>query len=288
MPTGDQTPGRATEPVIDRTLADAVLALCREVGARQTAAFRQGSPGGGAHKLDGSLLSDVDRDSELALRDGLAALLPEAGFLGEELGRSGREDLCWIVDPLDGTTNFLSGLGTFAISVALVRDGIGVLGVVHAPVLDESFLGLRGGGAWRNGRRLDPVQPLPLTQAVIAVGLPVVQSPAERAAVLERMGTIWAAARDLRSLGCAALELCHVAAGDLQGFWELRLKPWDCAAATVLLAETGCGVADAAGRPHALLGADGICAGHPDAFDALLAIIAGAPADPTEPNGGRR
>jgi myo-inositol-1(or 4)-monophosphatase len=275
MPTGghDTVPGNR---VIDRTLADAVLALCGRSARGRPRPSDSGRPAAARTSATAACCRpSIAQRGQAARWPGRVAA--EAGFLGEELGRSGREDLCWMVDPLDGTTNFLSGLGSFAISVALVRDGVAELGVVHAPVpmrrssacaaavpiATAAGWGRCGRCRWRrrwlrSGCRRCHRPPLgPRCSSASA--------PSGRAA------------RDLRCLGCAALELCHVAAGDLQGFWEIRLKPWDWAAATVLLAETGCGIADAAGKPHRLFGADGICAGHPVAFDALVDIVAGAP-----------
>lgn len=263
-------------PDLNPRLTDAVLALCRQVGETQQAAFRRARPGSGEHKPDGSLSVALERDSEERLRSGLAALLPEAGFLGEESGRTGREDLLWVVDPLDGTTNFLAGLEPFAISVALVRDGIAELGVVYGPSRGECFTALRGSGAQHNGRPLPVATCLTLAQAVVGIGLPAAPADGSRAALLARLDRLWEQARDLRCLGCAAFELSHVAAGHLQGFWEVGLKAWDIAAASVLLAETGCRIADAHGEPYRLFESSGIVVGHPGVFEALLDIVADA------------
>lgn len=265
----------ALRQTLDFALTDAVLDLCREVGGGQAAAFRRVAPGGGAAKADGSLVSALDADSETRLRDGLTGLLPMAGFLGEESGRSGPADLFWVVDPLDGTTNFISGLRPFAISVALVRDGVGELGVVYSPSDGESFVAVRGDGAWRNGRALGAVGSIALSQSVIGMGLPVSRPELDSAGVLGRLAALWHRARDLRCLGCASLELCYVAAGDLQGFWEIGLRAWDVAAAAVVLGETGCRIADDRGAPHSLLSSSGMVAAHPGAFEDLVEVIAG-------------
>lgn len=260
-------------------LADAVAALCREVGRAQLAAFRGPALAPGTRKPDGSLRSGLDLASEQRLRAGLARLLPEAGFIGEETGVSGVADPVWVVDPLDGTTNFLSGLAPFALSVALVRGGVAEVGVIHAPHSNECFIAVRGAGAWCNGRPLPRARPRPLAEAVVCVGLPAHCTGAARALLLARIDRIWAGARDVRCLGCAAMELAYVAAGHVQGFWEVGLNPWDGAAASVLLAETGCAIADGAARPYAPLRSSGLLAGVPQVFAALAGLVAGAAAD---------
>lgn len=260
----------------DFILADAVAALCRQVGRLQTAAFRDPAGLVTERKPDGSLCSPIDLQSEAMLRAGLAELLPRAGFLGEESGLSGRDDLLWVVDPLDGTTNFVSGLEPFAVSVALVRDGTAQLGVVYSPTREECFAAVLGGGARRNGQALAQVVPRPLSAAVIGIGLPVRGSAPSPAAVLERLDRLWSGTRDLRAAGCAALESSWVAAGYLQGFWETGLNAWDTAASAVLLTETGCRIGDGRGAPYRPLASRGLLAGHPGVFEALAEIVGGS------------
>lgn len=271
----------------DFILADAVAALCRQVGRLQTAAFRGARGPGGlvvARKPDGSLCSPIDLQSEAMLRAGLADLLPQAGFLGEESGLSGGDDLLWVVDPLDGTTNFVSGLEPFAVSVALVRDGTAQLGVVYSPTRAECFAAVRGYGARRNGQALAQVVQRPLSAALVGIGLPVRGSAPSPGAVLGLIDRLWSSARDLRAAGCAALESSWVAAGYLQGFWETGLGAWDTAAASVLLAETGCRIGDGHGAPYRPLASRGLLAGHPGVFEALAEIVGGIdPGDAAEP-----
>jgi myo-inositol-1(or 4)-monophosphatase len=280
------SPGLSLERMAHIALADAVTTLCREVGRDQLAAFRGAVADRGTCKPDGSLRSALDLASEQRLRTGLARLLPEAGFVGEETSAAGAADPVWVVDPLDGTTNFLSGLAPFAVSVALVRGAVAELGVIHAPPTGECFTAVRGAGAWRNGRPLPRAVPRPLAEAVVCVGLPVRCTGPARAALLTRLDGIWAGARDVRCLGCAAMELAYVAAGDVQGFWEAGLGPWDGAAASVLLAETGCRIADGDGAPYAPLRSRGLLAGVPGVFEALAEIVAGICADAPRPAAG--
>lgn len=189
-------------------------------------------------KRRGDYVSQADAEAEQILRQHL--LRPGEGWLGEESSAlpGARR---WIVDPLDGTTNFLRGIGHWAVSVALEDQGRLVLGVVLDPVKDEIFSAHLGGGAHLNGQRLDPVPPHGFDAALFGTGLPFGDMPHinDHADDLRRVLPQSAGAR---RMGAAALDLAYVAAGRLDGFWERRLRPWDIAAGLVLLREAGCRV----------------------------------------------
>jgi len=208
------------------------------------------------------MVSAADRDAEALIRQGLRDARPEDGLLAEEGSRaeaaSGRR---WIVDPLDGTTNFLYGIPQWAVSIALE----GSVGVVFNPVADELFAAVRGSGATLNGAPLSLGAPPSLGTALVATGFGY---DAERrskqgqviAAVLPRV-------RDVRRAGAAALDLCWLADGRLDGYFERGLGAWDWAAARIIAEEAGAAVADLEPEPH------GLAAAHPDLLPALLTLV---------------
>jgi len=192
-------------------------------------------------KGPGDFVSAADRRAEQTLRRELARARPRFGFLLEETGVVSGEDRDhrWIVDPLDGTTNFLHGLPHFAISVALERRGELIAGVIYDPIKDELFCAEKGAGAYLNDRRLRVSGRNDLATCLIGTGIPVLDWPGREqgfAAQLERLSDEVAG---IRRLGAASLDLAYVAAGRLDGFWEFGLKPWDVAAGIVLVREAG-------------------------------------------------
>jgi myo-inositol-1(or 4)-monophosphatase len=235
--------------MIDNHLLEAVSSLCKTVGEYQLHQFRRLSPGSGNEKDAREFVSDVDINSENMLKEALAKLLPEAGFYGEETGQEGSAELRWIIDPIDGTTNFLSGIDQFCISVALEVAGRSDLGVIWRPASAESFCAVRGQGLQHRGRPCRQASPLTLKQALVGTGFPY------RSADLA--DPFFACAQDvlyrcrgIRRFGSAALDLAYVAAGFLQGFWESDLKPYDVAAALLFLAESGCETSNERGLPY--------------------------------------
>jgi myo-inositol-1(or 4)-monophosphatase len=187
-----------------------------------------------------NFVSSADHRAEETLRAELARARPGYGFLGEEGGRQDGADKthCWIVDPLDGTTNFLHGIPQFAISIALERDGTIVAGVVYNPITEELFVAERGKGAFLNDQRLRVAARKRLSEAVIACGLPhlgrgdLAQFRQEFAAVQEKVA-------GLRRFGAATLDLAWVAAWRLDAYWERNLSAWDIAAGLILVREAG-------------------------------------------------
>jgi myo-inositol-1(or 4)-monophosphatase len=187
-----------------------------------------------------NFVSAADHRAEETLRAELAKARPGYGFLGEEGGRQEGSDKthCWIVDPLDGTTNFLHGIPHFAISIALEREGTIVAGIVYNPINEELFVAERGKGAFVNDQRLRVAARKRLSEAVVACGLPhlgrgdLAQFRREFAAVQEKVAGI-------RRFGAATLDLAWIAAGRLDGYWERDLSPWDIAAGQHIVREAG-------------------------------------------------
>jgi myo-inositol-1(or 4)-monophosphatase len=191
-------------------------------------------------KGPGDFVSTADTKAERVLRQELSRARPDYGFLMEESGASAGSDSehRWIVDPLDGTTNFLHGLPHFCISIALERAGEVVAAVILDPVKDETFWAEKGIGAYLNDRRLRVSSRRQMTNALIATGTPFGQR-ADRPRYLRQFDAIMANVADVRRLGAAALDLAYVAAGRYDGFWEYGLHPWDVAAGWLLVREAG-------------------------------------------------
>jgi myo-inositol-1(or 4)-monophosphatase len=217
--------------------------------------------------------SAADRRAEEILRGELEQARPGYGFVGEEGGEHEGTDKThrWIVDPLDGTLNFLHGIPHFAISLALEREGTVVAGVIYNPVNDELFIAERGKGAFLNDQRLRVAGRRRLADAIIGCALPhpsrgnVALSRSEHVLLQEKVA-------GLRRFGAAALDLAWVAAGRLDGYWERSLAPWDMAAGIALVREAGGFVTDLAGR-DAMLASGGIVAGNEAIQRELLRAI---------------
>ena len=198
-------------------------------------------------KGPGEFVSAADLKAEKVLRTELAKARPGYGFLMEEGGETGGDGRHrWIVDPLDGTTNFLHGIPHWAISVALERDGEVVAGVVYEPLRDEMFWGEKGAGSFLNDRRLRVSARRNLADAVIATGIPF-RERGDHEAYLATLAPVMAATSGVRRFGSAALDLAYVAAGRYDGFWEFGLSLWDIAAGILLVREAGGYVTDLVG-----------------------------------------
>lgn len=182
----------------------------------------------------------ADRRAEETIREELMAARPSYGFLGEEGGEIEGEDPTrrWIVDPLDGTTNFLHGLPQWAVSIALEHKGQIIAGVVYDPVKDELFHAEKGGGAWMNESRLRVSARHRMIDCIFATGLPFAGST-DLPQTLKDLSQLLPATAGVRRFGAASLDLCYVAAGRFDGFWERRLNAWDIAAGLVIAREAG-------------------------------------------------
>lgn len=258
---------------IDDRLLDAVQELVERVAVYQRSRFRQLPPGQGDEKQAHEFVSEVDVHSEQLLLEGLQRLLPEAGALGEETGRSGSASLYWVVDPLDGTSNFLSGLEQYSISVALVAAGQIQLGLVYRPQNRECYRALRGGGLHLNGvRQLRANASLSLRQALIGTGFPY-RSADLASAFFPCAEALLPRCRGIRRMGSAALDLSYVACGFLQGFWETDLQPYDVAAGLLFLEETGCQMSNALGQPYDMHQDRLLICGWPTVQAELLALV---------------
>jgi len=196
------------------------------------------------------LVTEADVAAEEAISSVIRTAFPTHSIHAEEGGMSAGEEACkWIIDPLDGTTNYAHGLRDFAVSVAFAYEGVLVLGVVFSPINEELFCAVEGRGATLNGRRVQVSNVGDIGDALLVTGFPydlyTIVDP-----LMRRLRQCLVAAQGLRRLGSAALDLCHVACGRFDGFWEEHLSPWDTAAGTVIAREAGATVTDFSNSPY--------------------------------------
>ena len=213
------------------------------VAARRAGALLRahlGRPGPLQHKSSPTdIVTEMDRRAERLIVETLRASHPEHSILTEETGDlAGTTSHRWVIDPLDGTTNYVHGLAIYAVSIALEVDGRAALGVVYDPSRDECFVAERGGGATVNGQTVRVSTTPALGESLLATGFAYTIRE-RRDTNLAEHGALSRRARAVRELGSAALSLAGVAAGRLDGFWELRLGPWDVAAGALLVEEAG-------------------------------------------------
>lgn len=233
-----------------------------------------GQPQDVRHKGEVDLVTEADHKAEQKIKEVLEGAFPGYGMLAEEGGRlSDGGEFRWIVDPLDGTTNYVHGLPIFATSIALEREGEVLLGVVYDPMADELFAAERGDGAALNGHPIRVSDTDELKQALVATGLP--HDHQDVPAALDLFGRFAVLTRSLRRLGSAALDMCYVAAGRLDGYYERGIKAWDIAAGSLILEEAGGKATDYQGRELDLEGEEVVASNgllHRD----LISVTSGA------------
>ncbi len=208
-------------------------------------------------------VTNVDKEAEAAITYQIRKAYPDHTIVGEESGenRGENSDYMWIVDPLDGTNNFVNGIPHFAVSIALQHKGITQVGVIYDPVRDELFTALRGKGAKLNDFRIRVNKSNDLTNTLIATGFPF-KARQHTETYMAIFAEIFSQCADLRRAGSAALDLAYVAAGRMDGFFEIGLKPWDIAAGELICREAGGTVTDFVGG-HNYLATGNIVAGSP-------------------------
>ncbi len=223
-------------------------------------------------KSKNSLVSYVDKTAELRLAEGLRPLLPEVGFLTEEATVGQMEaGARWIIDPLDGTTNFLHGLPCFAISVALELDGELQIGIVYDPNRHELFTAWKDGGAYLNDHPISVSAAPALADALLATGFPYYNF-SQIDPYLDLLRELMGATRGIRRWGAAAIDLAYVACGRFDGFFEYSLQPWDIAAGVLLIREAGGRVSDFQGQAD-FLHTGSVIAANPAIYTALSKCI---------------
>jgi myo-inositol-1(or 4)-monophosphatase len=220
-----------------------------------------------------NFVTAADRRAEEIVREELAKARPDYGFLGEEGGTREGSDKThrWIVDPLDGTTNFLHGIPHFAVSIALERSGTIVAGLVYNPANDDLFVAERGKGAFLNDQRIRVAGRQRLSEAVVACGLPH-YGRGDLALGRSEIAAVQQAYAGLRRFGAAALDLAWIAAGRFDAYWERDLSPWDMAAGIILVREAGGFVSDLDGH-DAMFTKNHIAAGNDTMHRELLKLL---------------
>jgi myo-inositol-1(or 4)-monophosphatase len=206
-----------------------------------------GSPQKVDHKGEVDLVTEIDRRSERAIVQMIRSSFPDHAIFTEEgMGHDGGGSFRWIVDPLDGTTNYAHGYPCFCVSIAVEHAGEIILGVIYNPVLSEMFSARREHGTRLNGKRLSVSRTQRLTDSLLATGFPY---DIRRSQVnnLDHFSRFALQAQAIRRAGSAALDLCYVAAGRFDGFWEMKLAPWDVAAGSLMVTEAGGLVSDFSG-----------------------------------------
>lgn len=216
-------------------------------------------------------VSEIDKQSEREIINILASTYPDHTILGEESGHhKGDEDCVWIIDPLDGTNNFIHGFPHFAISIAFQYRGILQHGLIYDPIRQETFSASRGEGARLNNRRIR-VSQQKFDNALLGTGFPV-RCPEFVEPTLKTFNVLLPQVLNIRSAGSAALDLAYVAAGRMDGFWECGLKSWDLAAGALLIKEAGGIVTDYKGQEN-YLDTGAIVSGNPLVHKPLLKIV---------------
>ncbi len=223
-------------------------------------------------KRHNDLVSEVDIQAEREIVQTLRRTFPDHAILGEESGRhDGDTEHQWLIDPLDGTTNYLHGLPLFCVSIAYRQRGRLESALIHDPLRDEFFTASRGGGAQLNDRRIRVTQRQGLEGALLSVGLPPWKMDRQQA-FLDVCGHLMRQHGMIRRTGSAAIDLAYVACGRLDGFWETGLNPWDIGAGALLVQEAGGLVGDFVGG-HDHLDSGNVVAGSPKVFKGLLQAI---------------
>ncbi|MFO1318917.1 MAG: inositol monophosphatase family protein [Burkholderiales bacterium] len=224
------------------------------------------------HKSLNDLVSEVDRTAEESIIETIHAAYPDHAILAEESGAAGASEHTWIIDPLDGTTNFLHGFPTYCVSIAMTHKGVLTHGVVYDPVRNDLFTATRGAGAFLNDRRIRVSRRDKLIDGLLATGFPF-RMFEHIDAYVGMMKEFMQKTAGIRRPGAAALDLANVAAGRLDGFWEIGLAPWDMAAGALLVQEAGGLVADIQGN-EGFLEKGHIVAANPRIFPQMLQVIA--------------
>ncbi len=252
-------------------MLEAAIDTARQAGALLRMYWERGVVAD--HKGEIDLVTEADLASEALILQSLTKRFPGHAFLAEEGGASGASSHVWLIDPLDGTTNFAHGYPQFSVSIALQIDRCTELGVVYDPLRDELFVARRGYGAFLNGRPVRVSQTPDLEHSLLVTGFPYDRKTSEHNNIRQHTAFLMRSQGVLRA-GSAALDLAAVASGRLDGYWEFKLSPWDWAAGILLVEEAGGRVTDAQGaaaglRPVGIVASNGRI--HEEMLDVLRA-----------------
>jgi myo-inositol-1(or 4)-monophosphatase len=226
-----------------------------------------------AYKGSIDLVTETDHLSENFILHEIRQRWADHRVITEESGQLEGNDCCqWLIDPLDGTVNFAHGVPIFCVSIAYAQNGVVKLGVVYEPLRDECFSAERDRGAWLNGQPVHPSQPLDLDRSLLVTGFSydIRSNPRNN---LDNYARFALNSQGVRRLGSAALDLCYVAAGRFDGYWELEVKAWDVAAGGLIAEEAGARISNVHGDENYLAAPISILAASPAIYEAMLAIL---------------
>ncbi len=218
-------------------------------------------------------VSEADRNAEKAVIGTILKHYPDHAILAEESGQQGHSDYVWVIDPLDGTTNFLHGFPVFCVSVGLMHKNRLEHAAVYDPLRQELFTASRGGGAHLDGRRIRVSKRISLEHALIGTGFPFRDSRLTLTPYLNMLQSVLTHTSGVRRAGAAALDLCYVAAGRLDGFWETGLRKWDMAAGALIIREAG-GIISGMDGSEDFLDTGHVLTGSPKIYSALAKLLA--------------
>lgn len=236
--------------------------IVSQAGSRKIIAFKS--------KID--FVTNVDKNSEKLITSMIRKRFPDHGIMAEEGTSIKNKENTWIIDPLDGTTNFTHGYPFFCVSIALVRDGLQSLGVVYDPIRKEMFHAAAGHGAYLNGKRIHVSKAVELKDSLLVTGFYYERGEIMRK-TLEKMGDFLTRnVHGVRRDGSAALDMCYVACGRIDGYWEYVLSPWDFAAASLIAREAGAKVTSPSGAPLEMARM-GVLAANPKLHKKMLDVI---------------
>lgn len=224
------------------------------------------------HKGAVDLVTEFDLRAERLLVEGILTAFPQDAIMAEEGGVYNHGNGCWLIDPLDGTTNFAHGVPIFSISIAYLQDEHTHFGVIYDPMRDECFHAIKGQGAWLGNEKLCVSNIAGLNESLLVTGFPYdLRSNADNN--LEQFNTLALRSHGVRRLGSAAIDLAYVAAGRLEGFWELRSHPWDIGAGVLMVCEAGGKASRVDGGEIAYNGLTSVVASNGHIHDELLAAL---------------
>ena len=271
------TPGGQTAAMSDVD-APALLALAVDLARRAGAlalSMHSGLDGHDTKSTPTDVVTEADRACEALLVEGITAARPDDGLLGEEgASREGTSGVRWVVDPIDGTVNYLYGIPQWCVSIGVEVDGVTEVGAVYDAPKDELFTAVRGGGAFLDGTPLRCSDATDLSQTMVATGFSY--DVRRREAQAEQLTSILPVVRDIRRLGSGALDLCGVAAGRLDAYFEQGLNPWDMSAGLLVASEAGARTGDLRGGRATQ---EMVVATAPAIFDPLVELLVGLDAD---------
>jgi myo-inositol-1(or 4)-monophosphatase len=250
-----------------------MIKAARKAGRSLAKDFREVENLQVSRKGPGDFVSKADIAAEAILKEELMGARPTYGWMAEEGGETPGEDPTrrWIVDPLDGTTNFLHGLPHWAVSIALEHKGKVIAGVIYDPTKDELFFAEKGAGAWMNESRIRTSGRNRLIESIFATGLPFA-GRADLPETLQDLARLLPACAGVRRFGSAALDMAYVASGRYDGFWERRLKPWDLAAGIIIVQEAG-GLVEALNPADSIVEAGEVICSNEPIYESFAKVI---------------